>query len=194
MVIASRAVKAQEIAAIHRKLRAMYVIDGHNLLHACWKEPGLLPSDYNHARERMIRLISELARRESTRARVYFDGTGSGVRAGELAAPGVRVTFSGAASESADRAVREHVENAEHPRKLRVVSGDHEVINACRLNGARIVHSREMAARLAALAPAETPRAAPEKPTTGAGRLEREMLEEIGDFEEFRRDVEKDLE
>jgi predicted RNA-binding protein with PIN domain len=171
----------------------MYVVDGYNLLHALKQHRGVLPDDDTRSRERLIHLLSHLVRRESTTARIYFDGAPGEVAAGELAAPGVRVAFCGHAKESADQAVRDYVENASHPRKLWVVSGDHEVINACRLNGARIMHSREMAEKLAALAPAENPRAEPEKPATGAGRVEREMLEEIGDWEEFRRRIEKDL-
>ena len=39
----------------------------------------------------------------------------------------------------------------------------------------------------------ETERAEPEKPMRGAGELEREMLEEIGDWEEFQQGIEEDL-
>ncbi len=171
----------------------MYVIDGYNLLHALARHPGVLPSDGDRSRARLVQLLAEVARRESTTVRIFFDGTPSNVGTGDLDYPRVRVVFCGPARESADHAVREFVENSGQPRKLRVVSADHQVINACRLSGARIVHSREMSERLAGFAPPDTERAAPEKPTSGAGRLEKEMLEEIGDWDEFQKNVEEDL-
>jgi predicted RNA-binding protein with PIN domain len=171
----------------------MYVIDGYNLLHALARHPGVLPSDGDRSRARLVQLLGELARRESTNVRIFFDGVPSNVGTGDLDYPRVRVVFCGPVRESADDAVREFVENSADPRKLRVVSADHQVINACRLSGARIVHSREMSERLAGFTPPETERSIPDKPTSGGGKLEKEMLEEIGDWEEFQRDVEEDL-
>jgi predicted RNA-binding protein with PIN domain len=172
----------------------MYIVDGYNLLHACRRKPGLLPAAEHEARARLIELLSAMARRESTKARVFFDGTGSGVRAGDLAAPGIRVTFCGPIRESADAAILGIVEESNHPRKLTVISDDREVAQACRLAGARTLSSREVAAKLEALSPPTRPSRKPEKPSRGAGPLEEEMLKEIGDWESFRREIEKDLE
>ena len=91
----------------------------------------------------------------------------------------------------ADEAVREFVGNSNDAGRLTVVSSDIEVVRACKLSGAKIIPSQAMAARLAGLAPAE--QAAPErpeKPLRGMiGKLEREMLDEIGDPKEFERRV-----
>lgn len=171
----------------------MYVVDGYNLLHACRRQPGLLPAAEAESRARLIELLSGMVRRESVRARVFFDGTGSGVRAGDLAAPGIRVTFCGPARESADEAIRSLVEESNHPGKLTVVSDDREVIQACRLAGARTASSREVAARLNALTPATRESRKPEKPSRGAGPLEEQMLKELGDWEKFQQEIEKDL-
>lgn len=172
----------------------MYVIDGYNLLHTLARHPGALPGDDDRARARLVEMLSALAVRESTTARVFFDGTGGNVSAGDLAAPKVRVTFCGPATGSADDAIVDFVEGHNHPRQLKVVSADREVTNACKLAGARIVHSRDMSETLARMAPAQVERSEPEKPTRGAiGRLEQEMLDEIGEFGEFEREVEDEL-
>lgn len=169
----------------------MYVIDGYNLLHALARFPGVLPGDGDRARARMLELLSHLCRRESTRARVYFDGTPPTVAKGELANPGVQVFFCGPDSESADRAVRDYVEGANEPRKLKVVSSDNAVASACRLTGATILRSAEMGERLAGLIQKKAGGGSGlEKPTRGAiGRIEREMLDDIGDLAEFERRI-----
>lgn len=174
---------------------SMYVVDGYNLLHALARFPGVLPGDGDRARARMLELLSHLCRRESVRARVYFDGTVPQVAPGELADERVRVIFCGSDSESADREVRDYVEGANEPRKLKVVSSDIAVASACRLTGASIIRSDEMGRRLAAFVQAPANKKAQggsglEKPTRGViGRLEQEMLDEIGDLKEFERRV-----
>ncbi|MBX3461331.1 MAG: NYN domain-containing protein [Planctomycetes bacterium] len=173
----------------------MYVVDGDNLLYATWKHPGLLPADRDRARARLIELLSALAQRESTSVRLFFDGTGGELRHGDLAPPKVRVHFAGPAKESADRAVREFVENHATPGKLLVVSADREVTNACKLAGAKIVASAELAQRLANLAPPQASRARPDKPTAGnlKSKVEREMLEDIYGDDELRSHIEDGL-
>lgn len=166
----------------------MYVVDGNNLLHALLKHPGALPGEFDRQRARLAELLSALVRRESTSARLYFDGTGGGTRAGDLDNPGVQVSFAGAAKESADREIREYVENHNSPGKLRVVSGDREVTSACKLAGAKVVSSSELAERLAKLSPPQTGRVKPDKPTAGSlkSKVEREMLDEIYADDELR--------
>lgn len=173
----------------------MYVVDGNNLLHALLKHPGALPGEFDRQRARLAELLSALVKRESTSARLYFDGTGGGVKAGDLDHPGVRVTFTGPAKESADRAIRDYAENHASPGKLRVVSGDREVTSACRLAGAKIVASTELAQRLAKLAPPQTRRVKPDKPTAGSlkSKVEREMLDEIYADDELREHLEGGL-
>lgn len=169
----------------------MYVIDGYNLLHALRKLPGGLPKDFGRARARLTELLSNFARRESTKVRVFFDGTPGKLGSGDLDYPGVKVIFCGPGRESADHAVRDYVENAQEPFKLRVVSSDIEVAKSCRLNGAKVMSSQIMAGLLDDMTPVAAAPTRPEKPSRGViGDLEREMLEEIGDFEEFQRRIE----
>jgi len=169
---------------------SMYVVDGYNLLHALKKaEPGL-PADFALARRKLVELLSHLCKREGARARVFFDGTPGEIGAGELAYPHVRVTFCGPVREAADEAVRDFVENAGNPRNLLVVSSDQAVVKACRLSGAKVLSSQAMADRLSDLVPQAGAPKRPEKPSRGViGKLEREMLDEIGDLEDFERRI-----
>ncbi|MCA8913107.1 MAG: NYN domain-containing protein [Planctomycetes bacterium] len=170
----------------------MYVIDGYNLLHALRKIPGELPKDFGRARARVIALLSQFAQRESTKVRIFFDGTPGRLDDGDLDYPGVKVVFCGPGRESADHAVREFVLNAMEPFKLKVVSSDLEVAKSCKLNGAKVISSQVMATLLGKLTPDRGEPARPEKPTRGMiGDLEQEMLNEIGDFEEFQRRIEQ---
>jgi len=175
----------------------MYVVDGYNLQHALARHKGLLPADFGRARARLIELLAHVARRESTSVRIFFDGTPGQVGAGDLDHAGVQVTFCGEGRESADHAVREHIEHARNAAKLRVVSSDTAVASACRLNGAKIMSAQDMAERLAKLGTeGRTPReSALEKPTRGAiGRIEREMIDDIGDLKKFEQDILRELE
>lgn len=168
----------------------MFVVDGYNLLHALKNANVGLPADFAASRKRMVELLSHLCERESGRARVFFDGTPGEVGAGELAYPHVKVIFCGPAREAADEAVREFVENASEPRKLLVISSDREVVKACRLSGAKVLSSQAMADRLSDLLPQAKAPARPEKPSRGViGKLEQEMLDEIGDLEDFERRI-----
>ena len=169
----------------------MYVVDGYNLLHALKKAGDGLPEDFSRARARVVELLSALARRESLKVRVFFDGTPGELGSGDLAYPRVRVTFCGPGTGVADEAVREFVENSNDTARLTVISSDIEVVRACKLAGAKVQSSQVMAKRLSGLAPApdEAP-ARPEKPIRGMiGDIEREMLDEIGDLKEFERRV-----
>lgn len=174
----------------------MYVIDGYNLLHALARQKDMLAAKADNARSRLIELLGHLARRESTPVRVYFDGTPDSVKPGELDWPGLSVKFCGEGEQSADREVRLFVENARQPHKLRVVSSDRAVASAARLSGAKTITSQDMAVKLAKLAAeGRTQRTgAAEKPTRGrVGKLEQEMLDEIGDEREFENDVLREL-
>lgn len=174
----------------------MYVIDGYNLLHALARHRNMPVADADGARSRLIELLAHLARRESTGVRVYFDGEPGPIKPGELDHPGLQVTFCGAGRETADHAVREHVQNARQPQNLRVVSSDRAVANACRLAGAKIIKAQEMAERLAKLAAeGRAPRdGSMEKPTRGrVGNIEQAMLDEIGDEAEFEQQIIRDL-
>lgn len=169
---------------------SMYVVDGYNLLHALKKTDPGLPADFTLARRKLVELLSHLCKREGAKARVFFDGTPGEIGAGELAYPHVKVTFCGPVREAADQAVRDFVENASDPRRLLVISSDQQVVKACRLSGAKVLSSQAMADRLSDLLPGQGPAARPEKPTRGAiGKLEQEMLDEIGNLEEFERRI-----
>jgi predicted RNA-binding protein with PIN domain len=170
----------------------MYVVDGYNLLHAM-KKFGGLPADFGRARARVVELLSAVAKRESVKVRVFFDGTPGELGTGDLAYPRVKVTFSGPGTGSADEAVREFVAEANNADRITVVSSDIEVVKACKLAGARVMPSQAMAEWLSDIggdnkqAPSR-----PEKPIRGMiGDLEREMLDEIGDYEEFQKRIER---
>lgn len=168
----------------------MYIVDGYNLLHALKKRPDGLPSDFGRARARMCELLSALARRESVVARVFFDGAHGELSPGDLAFPRVRVTFCGPGTGAADKAVREFVENSREPGKLRVISSDIEVVQSCKLAGAKVISSQDMATRLDGAARNSTPDGGADKPARGMiGKLEQEMLDEIGDFDDFERRI-----
>ena len=169
----------------------MYVVDGYNLLHALKKLPDGLPADFGRARARLCELLSHMARRETQSVRIFFDGSHGELSAGDLSHPRVKITFCGPGTGAADRAVLNFVENDNHPNKLRVVSSDIEVVQACKLNGAQVISSQEMASKLDGIIRKLDPRTgAPEKPTRGmVGDLEQEMLDEIGDLKEFERRV-----
>ncbi|MBK9974019.1 MAG: NYN domain-containing protein [Planctomycetes bacterium] len=173
----------------------MYVIDGYNLQHALARH-NVLPGDFGRARARLIELLGHLARRESTNLRIFFDGAPGQLAPGEISYPGVSVLFCGEGIESADHAVREYVENSAHPGKLRVVSSDRAVARACKLSGAKVMSAQDMADRLASLvSEGRAPRgSALEKPTRGAiGRIEREMIDDIGDLRAFEQQVLREL-
>ncbi|MCA8916975.1 MAG: NYN domain-containing protein [Planctomycetes bacterium] len=166
----------------------MYVVDGYNLLHALKKLPDGLPEDFGRARARVVELISHLCKREGVKARIFFDGTPGELGTGDLAYPRVKVIFCGPEREAADHAVRDYAENAGQPRNITVVSSDQEVVKACKLAGTKTLSSQAMAKKLDAAMPATSEPTGPEKPIRGAiGKLEQEMLDEIGDFEEFKR-------
>lgn len=168
----------------------MYVIDGYNLMHALRRVLDL-PPEHERARARCVELLALIARRENQPMRIFFDGTPGNVGRGDHAFHGVRVTFCGHEPESADRAVREYVANHAEPRKLMVVSSDNAVRDACRLSGARVISSQEVADKLARRHNERAPEPeVNEKPARGhIGDIEREMLDDIGDFEDFEREV-----
>ncbi|MCC6464714.1 MAG: NYN domain-containing protein [Planctomycetes bacterium] len=169
----------------------MYVVDGYNLLHALRKLHAL-PGNFGQARGRLLELLAHVGRRESRPVRVFFDGEPGELSPGQLDHPGLAVEFCGPGRESADHALRHYVSEHHEPRKLLVVSSDREVARVCRAAGARIMTSQDMAGVLAALVQRKGGAAESglEKPSRGVvGRLEREMLDEIGDLREFERRI-----
>lgn len=168
----------------------MYVIDGYNLMHALRRVVDL-PGDHSRARAQCVELLALIARRENQKMHIFFDGTPGEVGTGDHAHHGVSVRFCGPERESADRAVKEYVENHAEPRKLLVVSSDRDVRDTCRLNGARVVSSQEIAAKLARRSSEHEPEPeVDEKPARGhIGDVEQDMIDEIGDMEEFERRI-----
>lgn len=169
----------------------MYLIDGYNLLHVL--KPHRRAAVDDLARLQMLAMLSEFARRKSTEVLCFLDGTSGNVAASEFHRPGVRVIFCGPDNQSADAAICRYVEEALEPHRLFVVSNDREVRGTCKREGARLLKSDDFAATLTR---PKTPgnakeEAAPKEPVKREhfSGIEREMLDEIGDMDDFEKRV-----
>ncbi|KAA0211635.1 hypothetical protein EDM80_10970 [bacterium] len=177
----------------------MFLIDGYNLLHVL--KPNRRYALDDVARLQMLELLSTFSRRKNREVICFLDGTPGVMSPGDLQRPGVRVKFCGPDEQSADRAICRYVEEAMDPHRLTVVSNDREVRSLCRREGARLISSDEFAAQLGqpSQAPSKTS-ARPQPPSKlPVNRqyfqgIEREMLDEVGDLDQFERDTLKDLE
>ncbi|MBP9893587.1 MAG: NYN domain-containing protein [Planctomycetes bacterium] len=169
----------------------MYLIDAYNLLHVL--KPNRRAAVDDLARLQMLAMLSEFARRKSTSVICFFDGTSGQAAPGEFHRPGVRAIFCGPDNQSADAAICRYVEDAREPHKLKVVSNDNEVRSVCKREGAKLLKSDDFAHMLTPPKPQVSAREAestkePMKREHFSG-IEREMLEEIGDIDEFEREV-----
>lgn len=169
----------------------MYLIDGYNLLHVL--KPHRRAAVDDLARLQMLAMLSEFARRKSSAVICFFDGTSGQAAPSEFNRPGVRVIFCGPDNQSADTAICRYVEDAREPHKLVVVSNDREVRGVCRREGAKLLKSDDFAAQLEPPKPRLSEHQAesikePMKREHFSG-IEKEMLDEIGDMEQFERDV-----
>lgn len=177
----------------------MYPIDGYNLLHVL--KPNRRAAVDDVARLQMLELLSAFSRRKNREVICFLDGTPGVISPGELQRPGVRVKFCGPDEQSADRAICRYVEEALDPHRLTVVSNDREVRSVCRREGAKLVSSDEFAGLLGQ--PSQAPSRGHVSPQPESKLpikrehfqgIEREMLEEIGDMDQFERDTLKELE
>lgn len=169
----------------------MYLIDGYNLLHVLKPDRRAAVDDL--ARLRMLAMLAEFARRKSSSVICFFDGTPGLDASSSFQRPGVRVIFCGPDDQSADAAICRYVEEAREPHKLRVVSNDREVRSVCRREGAKLLKSDEFAAQLQP--PKDSPASRPPETIKEPMKrgdfsgIEKEMLDEIGDLDEFERGV-----
>jgi len=152
-----------------------YIIDGHNLIP---KIPGLSLRDPDDE----MRLVEQLQRycaHRNTRVEVYFDRAEAG-RAGRRGFGAVTAIFV-RQGRTADQAIAARVRKlGKQAHNWVVVSSDHEVQQAARWAGARVLTSEAFAAELAA------PRrgnAAAEKPTAPAEDELEEWLRLFGEEE-----------
>ena len=169
----------------------MYLIDGYNLLHVL--KPNRRAAVDDLARLQMLAMLSEFARRKSSAVICFLDGTSGQAAPSEFHRAGVRVVFCGPDNQSADAAICRYVEDAREPHKLVVVSNDREVRGVCRREGAKLLKSDDFALQLTPPKPQVSAREAestkePMRREHFSG-IEREMLEEIGDMDEFEREV-----
>lgn len=114
-----------------------YLIDGHNLI----PKLGLSLEDPDDEME-LIRLLQDFARIRRQPVEVYFDGAPAG-QAGERKFGAVKAHFV-RRGRSADSAIRSRLETlAGSAKNWVVVSSDHEVQNAARMNRARVTASED---------------------------------------------------
>ena len=114
-----------------------YLIDGHNLI----PKLGLSLEDPDDEME-LIHLLQDFARIRRQPVEVYFDGAPAG-QAGERKFGAVKAHFV-RRGRSADSAIRSRLETlAGSAKNWVVVSSDHEVQNAARMNRARVTASED---------------------------------------------------
>jgi predicted RNA-binding protein with PIN domain len=126
----------------------VYLVDGYNLLHSLRSEEANFPRDFGSGRRELVELLHQFAVRETIRIRVYFDGTPGRGNRHDLSRPSLAIEYTG--DNEADEAIRAHVANAAHPKRLHVVTSDRAIVMACRGEGARIIDSPTFARRLVA--------------------------------------------
>ncbi|HET91913.1 MAG TPA: hypothetical protein ENN99_14425 [Chloroflexi bacterium] len=119
------------------------LVDGHNLV---GKLPNLHLDDPDDEAKLVLRLRSYAARTGS-RITVVFDRGMPGGRSWSLSGGGVDAIFA-PTGRTADSVLCERIRRARDPRRLTVVSSDHEVIEAAQRRGARVMRSEVFAEQL----------------------------------------------
>jgi hypothetical protein len=127
------------------------LVDGNNLTFAM-ADAGL-----DSGRGALCRLLGLLAERTDQRVRVVFDGKSPppGL-AGQIADSRIEVLYSD--RRKADAVIAELIQADSAPRRLTVVSTDHEIRQAARRRRCRSVVSCDFAAVLAGLRESRPPR------------------------------------
>ena len=151
-------------------IRVPLLIDGNNLMHA------LAGAGVEVGRAGLCRLL-ERARLDFRRVHVVFDGPPRG----QIAAGAVQVTYSG--QRSADDILAECIAADTAPRRLTVVSTDHQVRRAARRRRCRTETSESFARRLVRALRRDRRAEPPEPPEKQTGLTEaqtRRWLRELG--------------
>jgi predicted RNA-binding protein with PIN domain len=127
-----------------RAASALLLIDGYNLLHETpWLGRGRGAAWLGRARDallsELIRGLPELVRRRTT---IVFDAPKAGGRGGPSVADreSLEVRFANG-YDDADALLVELIQNCTAPRRLTVVSGDHQVAITARRRGAFAISS-----------------------------------------------------
>lgn len=128
-----------------------YLIDGHNLI------PKLgLRLDAMHDEMELVAILQEFARLKRQKVEVYFDGAPA-PHAGTRSLGAVRAHFI-RLGQTADNAIRDRLKKmGKSAKNLIVVSSDHEVQNAARMNQAEFVSAEEFV-KLIKIAMTSTPK------------------------------------
>ncbi len=119
------------------------LIDGHNLV---GKLPHLHLDDPDDEAKLVLRLRSYAAR-TGKRIVVVFDHGLPGGRSWSLSGGGVDVIFA-PTGRTADGILCERIRYAQDPRRLTVVSSDHQVIEAAHRHGVQVIRSETLAGQL----------------------------------------------
>jgi predicted RNA-binding protein with PIN domain len=121
------------------------LIDGNNLLHAA----GATDLEIRSSRVGLCHALGEWAKKQKERVRIVFDGPPPrDAVLTQMAHCGVDVSFSGAGV-SADAVLVELIRTDTAPRRLTVVSSDHEVQRPARRRRCRVEESDAFARSVA---------------------------------------------
>jgi predicted RNA-binding protein with PIN domain len=132
-----------------RAAAALLLIDGYNLLHETpWLGRARTGVALERARERLAAELSAALGEIRQRTIIVYDAPRQG-RAGPASAErdGIQIRFA-YGHEDADALLAELIQRCTAPRRLTVVSSDHQVARAARRRGARSIGSREWYAAL----------------------------------------------
>jgi predicted RNA-binding protein with PIN domain len=121
------------------------IIDGYNLLHQTDELAGMLPTDMQSARHRLVRLVEETARSMARQTTLVFDGRESGSDEA-LRSSGMEVFFS-PANLSADTVIERLVCKHPTPGKILVVTSDRAELDTVSGAGAHTMSSEEFMTR-----------------------------------------------
>ena len=152
-----------------------FLIDGHNLIAAL---PDIDLDDPDDEAKLVLKLRA-WAGHERRKATIVFDGGVTGGLSRSLSGGGLEVVFAAREHTIADRIIMERLRRLRDAPNWTVVSSDHEVLDAARRAGARVLTSQEFAARFAPAPPAPH-----EKPERAAPAEVTEWLRVFGDAAE----------
>ena len=121
------------------------IIDGYNLLYKDRELAGLLSTDADAARHRLIRMIEPAARELATRITVVFDGKDRGTDPA-VSSLNLEVVFS-PASQTADTLIERLAFGAKKPRRILVVTSDYSEERTVSSVGAQVMSAEAFWAR-----------------------------------------------
>lgn len=116
-------------------------IDGYNLLHQTDELAGLLRTDIQGARHRLVRMVEETAHRMARHTTIVFDGRTTGSDSA-LSAEYLEVIFS-PGNLSADTVIERLVCREADPDRILVVTSDRAEQHTVSSAGAHIMSSEE---------------------------------------------------